>query len=254
MHRGRVLEDLGRYDDARFHFRIVLKLDPASSNAAHMLAALEGRTTEIAPRDYVHDMFERYAPIFETQLVSELDYQAPSHLHAAVKRCHRGRFDTALDLGCGTGLVSAHFDDVVGSWYGADLSPAMIVEAASRGAYEELYVDDIVDFLTGGTGGVARFDLITAADVFIYIGNLAPTFAGVRDRMAQNGLFAFTVEPADAADYVLRPTGRYSHGKGYILALAEMHGFDVETCDTVTLRREHGQPVTGLVFVLKSKR
>ena len=208
-----ILEDLGRYDDAKFHFRIVLKLDPVSSNATHMLAALEGQTTEIAPRDYVHDMFDRYTPIFETQLVSELEYQAPSHLRAAVKRCHGGRFDTALDLGCGTGLVSAHFDGTVGSWYGTDLSPAMIVEAATKGTYEELYVDDIVEFLTVGTGGVSRFDLITAADVFIYIGNLAPTFAAVRDRIAQNGLFAFSVEPAEAADCVLRPTGRYSHGR-----------------------------------------
>ena len=249
-----ILKDLGRYDDAKFHFRIVLKLDPGSSNATHMLAALEGRTTEIAPRDYVHDMFDRYAPIFETQLVSELDYQAPRHLRAAVKRCHSDRFDTALDLGCGTGLVSVRFGDMVESWYGTDLSPAMIVAAATKGTYEELYVDDIVDFLTVGTGGVARFDLITAADVFIYIGNLAPTFAAVRDRVAQNGLFAFSIEPADAADYVLRPTGRYNHGEGYILALAESHGFDLEACDTVTLRREHGQPVTGLVFVLRSKR
>ncbi len=249
-----VLKDLCRYDDAKTHFQIVLRLDPDSANAAHMLAALEGRTTEIAPRDYVRDVFDRYAPIFEKQLVRELDYQAPSHLRAVVTRCHGGDFGAALDLGCGTGLVGAAFVDLVESWHGADLSPVMITEAAAKGFYEGLYVDDIVDFLTVGTGAVARFELVTAADVFIYIGNLAPTFAAVRDRIAADGVFAFSVELTGDADYVLCPTGRYTHGEGYIRALAAAHGFDIEACDTVTLRREHGRPVAGLVFVLRLRR
>ncbi len=249
-----VLKDMGRYDDAKFHFQIVLRLDPDSPNAVHMLAALEGRTTEIAPRDYVRDMFDRYAPIFENQLVGELDYQAPSHLRAAITRCRGGQFGAALDLGCGTGLVGAAFVDLVESWYGADLSPAMITEAATKGFYEGLYVDDIVDFLTVGTGGVAQFELITAADVFIYIGNLAPTFAAVRDRIAADGVFAFSVEPTKDADYVLCPTGRFAHGENHIRTLAAEHGFHIEACDAVTLRCERGQPVVGLVFVLSLKR
>ena len=245
-----VLKDLGRYDDAKFHFEIVLRLDPDSANAAHMLAALEGRTTEIAPREYVREVFDRYAPIFEKQLLGELDYQAPSHLRAAVTRCHRGGFATALDLGCGTGLVGAAFVDLVENWCGADLSPAMIAEAAAKGFYDGLHVDDIVDFLTMGSAGAARFELVTAADVFIYIGNLAPTFAAVRDRIAPDGVFALSVEATEDEDYVLRPTGRFAHSEGYIRALAAAHGFDVETCDVVTLRCEHGQPVIGRVFVL----
>jgi predicted TPR repeat methyltransferase len=219
-----------------------------------MLAALEGRTTEIAPRAYVRDVFDRYAPIFETQLVEELDYQAPRHLRAAVARRREKGFGVALDLGCGTGLVGTAFVDMVETWHGVDLSPGMIGEAASKDCYESLHVDDIVDFLDGGTGDVARFDLITAGDVFIYIGNLAPTFAAVRARIAPDGVFAFSVEVSDDADYVLCPTGRYAHAEHYIRALAAENGFDVEACDRVTLRREHDQPVTGLVFVLTPRR
>ncbi len=246
-----VLKDLGRYDDAKLHFQIVLRLDPDSANAAHMLAALEGRTTEIAPRDYVRNIFNHYAAIFEKQLVGELQYQAPGQLRAAVMRRRRDGFGAALDLGCGTGLVGAAFGGLVESWYGADLSPAMIAEAAAKGFYDGLYVDDIVDFLTVGSGGVARFELVTAADVFIYIGNLAPTFAAVRDHIAPDGVFALSVEVTEDADYELRPTGRYAHSEEYVRALAAEHEFGVEACDTVTLRSEHGQPVSGLVFVLK---
>ena len=250
---GNVLKDLGRYDDAKCHFQIVLRLDPDSANASHMLAALEGRTTEIAPRAYVREVFDRYAPIFETQLVGELDYQAPKHLHAAVARCRKDGFGAALDLGCGTGLAAAAFVDRVETWHGADLSPGMIAEAASKGFYESLHVDDIVDFLDGGAADLPPFELITAADVFIYIGNLAPTFAAVRARIAPDGVFAFSVELSDDADYVLCPTGRYAHAERYVQALAAENGFDIEACDRVTLRREHDQPVTGLVFVLKPR-
>ena len=249
-----VLKELGNYDDAKFHFGIVLGLDPESANAAHMLAALEGRRTELAPREYVRDMFDRYAPIFEKQLVGELDYQVPSHLRAAVTRCHAGDFGNALDLGCGTGLIAAAFADVVDSWYGADLSPAMITKAATKDLYEGLYVDDIVDFLAVGSGGVARFDLVTAADVFIYIGKLAPTFAAVRDRLSPDGVFAFSVELNGDADYVLCPTGRYAHGEDHIRGLAAAHGFDIEACDSVSLRHEHGRSIAGLVFVLRARK
>ncbi len=252
-----VLKDLGRYEEAKCHFHIVLRLDADNANAAHLLAALEGRTTEIAPRRYVREMFDRYAAIFEKQLVGELDYQVPGHLRTAVGRCHAPGFGHALDLGCGTGLVAAAFEDVVETWHGVDLSPAMIAQATSKGVYDGLHVDDVVDFLDRATtaGETAGFELITAGDVFIYIGNLAPTFAAVRARITGAGVFAFTVEVTEGAgaDYVLCPTGRYAHGEGYVRALAAEHGFEVAACDAVTLRREHDRPVAGLVFVLRHK-
>ena len=61
----------------------------------------------------------------------------------------------------------------------------------------------------------------------------------------------FSIELTNDADYVLCPTSRYAHGESHIRALAAEHGFDIEACDAVTLRREHGRPVAGLVFVLK---
>jgi predicted TPR repeat methyltransferase len=248
-----ILKDLGRLDDAKFHFRIAFKLDPTSSNAAHMLAALEGRTTELAPRDYVEELFDRCASVFESRLVGELEYQAPEHLHASVMKARPERFAAALDLGCGTGLVAVKFGEAVDDWYGVDLSSAMIVEAAAKGIYEGLYVDDIVDFLAVGARAVGRFDLITAADLFIYLGNLGPAFAAVRRRIAPDGKFAFSIENTRDADYVLCPTGRYAHGRDYIFRLADKFGFDIETCDDVTLRREHGQPIAGMVFVLTTR-
>ena len=72
----------------------------------------------------------------------------------------------------------------------------------------------------------ARFDLVVATDVFIYIGDLAPVFAAVRATM-DRGVFCFTVEqlaPGDG-DFQLLPSLRYAHAEVSLRRLADAHGF-----------------------------
>ncbi len=245
-----LLKDDGRYDEARRHFQIVLRLDPASANAQHMLAALDGRTTEIAPRRYIREMFDRYAAIFDRQLVAELDYRAPEQLCAAVARCHAGGFGAALDLGCGTGLVAEAFAGVVERFDGIDLSPRMLVEARRKDLYETLEEAELVAYLQRSAGGEPVFDAVLAADAFIYIGDLEPVFAGVAGCLAPGGVFAFSIEITEAETFELRPTGRYTQSDRYIRGLARAHGFSVETIEACVIRMENGVAVDGALCVL----
>ena len=246
---GNALRDAGRVEEAISSHRRALSLEPEFAEAHFNLgnALSEAAILDEAVTSYRQAV--AISPDFADAYYNLGNALRDDGLNDQAIEAYRG-----ADLGCGTGLAGAAIVDLVESWYGVDLSSAMITEAAAKGFYEGLYVDDIVDYLTTGAGGVSRFELIVAADVFIYVGNLAPTFAAVRDRIAADGLFAFSVELTNDADYVLCPTGRYAHGESHIRALAAKHGFHVEACDAVTLRCEQGQSVAGLVFVLRPER
>ena len=86
--------------------------------------------------------------------------------------------DTVVDLGCGTGLAGSAFVDLANTLIGIDVSKAMVAQAAAKGVYDQLLVDDVVDGLAQIDG---QIELFICTDVFIYVGNMEPTFAAVRD-------------------------------------------------------------------------
>jgi predicted TPR repeat methyltransferase len=95
------------------------------------------------------------------------------------------------------------------------------------------------------------FDLVIAADVFIYVGKLDAILAALADRMALCGLFAFSVEGADGDSFVLTESGRYAHGVAYIERLASKYGFAVVAREAIQIRKAKDGYVTGFAFVLE---
>ena len=96
----------------------------------------------------------------------------------AAARCGRPRAGrasewTCFDLGCGTGLCGLLLRPAGRDAGGVDLSPAMIEKARARGVYDRLEAGDLVEAMKKAP---RSFDLLVAADVFIYVGDLAPTF------------------------------------------------------------------------------
>ena len=96
----------------------------------------------------------------------------------------------------------------------------------------------------------ASVDLVLAADVFVYCGDLAPVFAETRRVLASGGLFVFTLQRAETGDFVLGDDLRYAQSQAYIERLAAHEGFHILGCDTVSVRQDRGVPVPGLAFVL----
>lgn len=242
--RGAVLQALGRHDEALASFREAVRLRPDFAEAAYKLAALSGeRPPASAPAEYVAALFDGYAGDYDQHLTATLQYRVPQALCAllAERLPEGGGFDV-LDLGCGTGLSGAALRGLARQLTGIDLSPRMLARARQRGIYDCLIEGDIVQAMAGQG---ARYDLVVAADVFVYIGDLEAVVASAGRVLRPGGWLTFSVESLTEGEFQLRPSGRYAHAPAYIEALARRHGFECVVGQAVTLRVEQGRPVAG---------
>lgn len=231
----------------------VVELQPDNESARHMLAALQNTTSDRAPASYVRATFDGYADGFDQHLVSKLEYQTPSIMADILRNTlvTESQALNILDLGCGTGLFGAQVKDIKKQLVGIDLSPRMVAKARERGIYDHLIVGDLLEFLTETE--VGQFDLIAAADVFNYVGNLQIVFEHAARILAPGGRFVFSIEAAQekARDFMLDTTGRYQHSKNYIERLKENFGFIEVNFTETCLRKEEHKPVTGYLYLLK---
>jgi len=244
----------GRPGEAAEAWRRVAGIDPGGVFGAEMnLARLDGRTSPTLSEAYIRALFDDYAPRFDRHLVGTLGYRGPEVLIDALDRAAPGRvFAQALDLGCGTGLMAGALRDRAVAIDGVDLSPAMVRRARHTGHYAALTVGSLDAALAASPA--AGYDLVTAADVFVYIGNLAPVLAGVSRALAEGGLLAFTVQtpsmPRDSSHaYALGPDLRFTHAPAYIEAALEAAGLQLLLLEAAAIRTERSHGVPGLVAV-----
>lgn len=248
---GGVLKDLGRSDEATHAFRQSLAHGGDAEVDAFMLASIQGSTAQTmpraAPRAYVQGLFDQYAEGFEAHLVGELGYHAPQLLCAMLPPARR--YGVALDLGCGTGLAALPMQAVAAAIDGIDLSPRMLAKARQSGRYRQLYCGDLTEVLAAST---ERYELVMAADVFIYVGALEAVFAQVARVLEPAGHFLLTLEET-GTDLALQPSSRYAHSEGYLRRCASGSGFEVVLIERAVLRVEQRQAIAGL-YVLLSRR
>jgi predicted TPR repeat methyltransferase len=235
---GNALADLGRTAEARESYQRAL--------------AISGDDAGPVPRAFVTSLFDDYASRFDTHLVDALGYSLPKSMREAAGRIipNDRRFQHALDLGCGTGLIGAHFRDVVAEIDGVDLSPKMLEQARRKHIYNKLDCDEIVAWLERSATESLSFDIVLAADVFVYVGNLERAFNAIRTILADGGLFVFSVEHLSQGSFELLPTFRYAHSASYVRDLAPKHGFIIELSEQVNLRKERNAMIGGTIFVL----
>ncbi|TSD86640.1 methyltransferase domain-containing protein [Mycobacterium sp. KBS0706] len=246
---GQALEAAG--GDAAAAYRAALELDPEDRMGAAVRLALIGAAPAPAqlPEAHVRTLFDQYAQHFEASLVDALHYRGPALLRRAVDRIvPEGRLDI-LDLGCGTGLAGAAFADRRRRLDGIDLSPGMILQAMARNLYDRLEPGEVVAALAGWP---ERYDLVLAADVAVYIGDLAPLFAAVRAVLRPGGWFALTAESHEGEGWLLGDRHRYLHSPSYLAAVAAATGFAVTEVEAAWARTENGTPLPGWVAVLRA--
>jgi len=228
-----------------------LRLAPEDPAAERLVRELRGRLDPQADRaspDYVRTLFDQYAPRFDQDLAT-LGYRAPALLFDAVRALRPDAAGLAiLDLGCGTGLAGQAFRPLARRLEGQDLSPRMLVQAEKRQVYDRLEEGDL---LTPLNRDPAAWDLILAADVLVYLGDLHPVFAGAAQALKPGGLLAFTVEGSPDEGWALGPRGRFLHGESYLREGAQAAGLAVAHLARAELRRERGDPVGGFVTVLE---
>jgi predicted TPR repeat methyltransferase len=225
---------------------------PVAAQARFLLAALgEGETPDRAPADYVRDLFDAYAPRFDADLEGRLGYRTPALLAALLARQGVAADGSrrVLDLGCGTGLSGVALRPFARRLTGLDLSPRMLAEAARRGIYDALEEADLLAWLPGRPGA---FDLVAAADVLNYLGDLAPALGAIRGALAEGGIAAFSIEAGEGAAYALGPGLRYRHDPEHVAALAAAAGLRELAREEAVLREERGAPVRGVLFLLRT--
>lgn len=222
---GRILQGQGRHDAAAEIYQRALDQGLDRELFGHLLAALTGEGAARAPQSYVRETFDAFAAGFEQRVVGELGYRVPGLLADMARPC-LGPAADVLDLGCGTGLAGEALRASSASLTGVDLSPRMLEVAAAKGCYTALHEAEVVSWLKDAAP--ESFDLVVAADVFIYIGDLEEVFAGVRRVLRPGGLFGFSVETCAEGTYRLLETGRYAQSPAYVEALAGRHGFRVQ--------------------------
>ena len=206
--------------------------DPHSSTCSPPPPAAAAR----APEGYVTNLFDEIAPQFESHLVHELEYQVPPKHSLKLVRPELEANACVIDLGCGTGLVGKALASAGTQITGVDLSARMLEIAERQGTYAKLEKGELVEVLARTPAGSAQ--AVLAADVFIYVGDLAAVFAAVARVLAPRGLFAFSVEGLErwhlrpAAHRSLRSVTRLS------AALAAQSGLEERVLERTLIRRE----------------
>jgi predicted TPR repeat methyltransferase len=250
---GGIRETEGDQERAVAAFLAARDADPQDYHGARLrLARLGvGEATPAMMQRHVRRLFDQHAPRFDESLLQHLDYRGPQLLFKAVTRSagQRVRFDAMLDLGCGTGLAGSAFRAAVDRLTGIDLSAAMIDEARHRAVYDRLETGELVEFLGAEAAAQMRYDLVVAADVLVYVQDLAVVAAAVRRVLAPGGLFGFTVETHAGDGVLLRESLRYAHGAAHIRAAIAGAGLNLAYLAEVATRTERGEPVAGLLVV-----
>ncbi|GES42750.1 methyltransferase [Rhizobium dioscoreae] len=239
----------------------VLMLDQGDVFGARLkLAVLGGADVPDRPPSlYVERLFDDYADRFETSLVEKLGYSVPGKLAGLIAETAGipKHFRLAIDLGCGTGLLGPEIRARVDRLEGYDLSKGMLAKAAEKNVYDHLGQADLalepeLSGIFGGELEAGRADLITAADVLMYLGDLHGVTAIVQKLSADGAVFAFSVEDAEQPDgYVLRDSLRFAHSEAYVRRILAAHGFAVLNVTRSTIRMDGGKPVHGILFLTR---
>ncbi len=238
----------GKYEHAVTIYHRLLDLRPDHDAASYMLAALEGDNLKSPPPGYVASLFDNYSADFDRDLLENLDYRVPGLLGEMIAEVivpgHNKK--TVVDLGCGTGLSGLAVVDFATNLIGVDLSGKMIEKAGEKGCYNSLVVGNAVDFLVGMEEPV---DMLVAADMLTYLGELEPLFQAAGSCLAPGGWFCFSTESSREPGYQLRNTGRYAHHRDYIHELARCSGFKMLKRKKEKIRRERNLWITGDIYL-----
>ncbi len=204
-----------------------------------------------APHDaYIRALFDGYADHYDRHLLVDLDYQGANLISRAVgQRLAAFAQPRVADLGCGTGLCGVLLRDRAAALVGIDLSAEMLQQAHARNLYDALHQCHIEVFLRTRP---RRFELLVAADVLVYIGDLRPLLRAAADSLVPGGYFAFTTETCSSKrGYRLTRSGRYAHDPEQLRQLACQCGLQPVLLQSQPLRRQGHSSVQGNLVLLQ---
>lgn len=205
---------------------------------------------------FVREIFDAFADDFE-EVLHNLDYSVPSRMSEEMDslfaNLHLKKMKI-LDIGCGTGLCGHYLKRYAKfrGLDGVDISAKMLEVAARKKLYTHLYNEDIKQFLSSRS---AAYDLINAADVFTYFGELNSLFILLYQALRKNGRILFSVSEnyENDRDWFLHASGRFLHSRKYIETSLIRQGFFIEKINRVRLRNEGDKAVYGWIVMAQKQ-
>jgi predicted TPR repeat methyltransferase len=256
---GGYLEKTGDHAGAADAWRKVLILSPTDIFGASLKLSLTGQAEmpSTPPSEYVEALFDGYSDRFDTALLEDLGYCVPERLTALLGETagNETQFARVIDLGCGTGLFGERIRRMTSWLEGYDLSQGMLAKAGEKGLYDRLGQADILKGIAAARlPGAEPAELVAAADVFAYFGDLAPVIQVAANLVTAGGLMAFSLEagPEDC-DWLLQASLRYCHGEPYLRGLLDQHGLDVLRLSREPIRRDGTEVISGLLVVARKR-
>jgi len=225
----------------------LVALAPDNETFTYYASMLNGETPATQPASVVTSLFDTSAAQFDRHLVGSLQYTLPQDVAQWILDWYPDKKVDVLDLGCGTGLLGASLGPLKGVIVGVDLSTKMIEKAAQRGVYAQFNQVNVLDALQATPEN--HYDVITALDVLIYVGDLSTVIPNAHRILTPGGRFVFSCEaaPKKVKTFALQATQRFVHQQDHVNKLLKAAGFGQIQMETRALRLEAGEPVQGFV-------
>jgi len=231
----------------------LLELAPGDAVYAYYDALAHGTTPAHQPVELNRSLFDGMAEVYDQHTVRGLRYQLPKIVADKILARFPDKKLNLLDLGCGTGLLGVCLGRLDGFLIGVDVSTKMIEQAARHNVYDRFHTVNLLDALSETPGDL--YDVMTALDVFIYIGDLTEAIPNAHRILKGLGELVFSCEtaPEDGPDLVLQANGRYAHKRSHVLALCRQAGFETVDVEDMVLRYENHEPVQGFLVTARKK-
>ena len=243
---GVYLITTGERDAGIASLQRALVLDPKNENARFALATIGASNTPQVEAKEVRGIFDAYADKFDHDLQDNLQYRVPEMIGEIVGNSGRRR-TLMLDLGCGTGLCGERLHPYVDKMIGVDLSEKMLAKARERRIYDVLAHDEAVSYLERTS---ETYDLVVAADVLVYIGDLSALFPAVAARLEPQGEFWFSIELSPQDGFRVTMSRRYQHSLGYLETMARASSLRIMYQKQIDLRQHAAEMQKGLLIAL----
>lgn len=245
--RVQTLSSLGRATEAAADTQALLAGAPDDAVYQYYDAIAQGRTPPHQPPALVRSIFDSMASVYDEHMVRGLRYQLPKRVADALIAQDPDKRFNLLDLGCGTGLLGVCLGTMQGYLIGVDVSLPMIEQAGRHKVYDKFHNVDVLEALSSTPE--AQYEVITALDVFDYVGDLTHAIPDALRILTADGQLIFSCEeaPADGQDLVLLASDRYAHKRSHIEQLCKDAGFSSVEVESLVLRTENNADVEGFL-------
>jgi predicted TPR repeat methyltransferase len=257
---ARCFQILGSPKKAIKHYEMALRLRTNYPEAAFMLAIMKHGKAPGArlPKSLVLEQFDRLAPYYRAYYVDRTGYTGHMATEKGLsdwvgEQLAKGkdrviqRYDIT-EIGCGCGITGERLRPYARVLTGVDMSQPMLdhIPQPPEGMaplYDRLFNEEMHEHLARQPSATA--DIVVAAGVFNYVGDLAEIVKLAGNLLRPGGMFAFTVEriqtpdanlPVQTAPFEWQPErGTFAHAMPYLKEICQHGGLKLHRMDDIML-------------------